>query len=79
MQVVMKCEGNQVYILLMPDSQGDIKFWDLMEWAQRGKILEKGNEIETLDFSHDGKIFATAGKVIFFQQVMVMQCLPTVV
>ncbi|XP_046851466.1 vegetative incompatibility protein HET-E-1-like [Xenia sp. Carnegie-2017] len=48
--------------LVTADSQGDIKFWDLMEWAQRGKILEKGNEIETLDFSHDGKIFATAGK-----------------
>ena len=37
--------------------------WDLTEWAQRKKIYEKGNEIETLDFSHDGKIFATAGKV----------------
>ena len=47
------------------DSQGDITIWDLTEWAQRKKIYEKGNEIETLDFSHDGKIFATAGKVLW--------------
>ena len=46
-----------------PESQGDITVWDLSEWSQKQKIYEKDNEIETLDFSHDGKIFATAGKV----------------
>lgn len=51
------------------DSQGDITIWDLTEWAQRKKIYEKGNEIETLDFSHDGKIFATAGKVMWHVQI----------
>jgi WD40 repeat protein len=45
------------------ESQGDITIWDLTEWTQRRKIYEKGNEIQTMDFSHDGKIFATAGKV----------------
>ena len=52
-----------VNFLFLSDSQGDITVWDLTEWTQRRKIYEKGNEIETLDFSHDGKIFATAGKV----------------
>lgn len=49
-------------ILITTESQGDIVIWDLEEWSQKRKIYEKDNEIETLDFSHDGKIFATAGK-----------------
>lgn len=48
----------------MTESQGDITIWDLDEWSQKRKIYEKDNEIEALDFSHDGKIFATAGKVL---------------
>ena len=50
-------------LTLYIESQGDITVWDLDEWSQKTKIYEKDNEIETLDFSHDGKIFATAGKV----------------
>ena len=52
----------------MIESQGDIIVWDLDEWCQKQKIYEKNNEIETLDFSHDGKIFATAGKVNFLSR-----------
>lgn len=48
--------------LVSADAQGDITIWNLIEWTNQSKIYEKGNEIETLDFSHDGKIFATAGK-----------------
>lgn len=49
-------------VLITAESKGDIIVWDLDEWSQKQKIYEKNNEIEALDFSHDGKIFATAGK-----------------
>lgn len=52
----------------MIESKGDIIVWDLDEWSQKQKIYEKNNEIEALDFSHDGKIFATAGKVNFLSR-----------
>ena len=38
--------------------------WDLESWNVFKTIDEPHNEINALDFSHDGKIFATAGKVI---------------
>lgn len=37
--------------------------WDLETWKSFKKIEEPHNEISALDFSHDGRIFATAGKV----------------
>lgn len=37
--------------------------WDLESWNFFKKVDEPHNEISALDFSHDGKIFATAGKV----------------
>ena len=37
--------------------------WDLESWNVFKKVDEPHNEISALDFSHDGKIFATAGKV----------------
>lgn len=43
--------------------------WDLETWNVFKKVDEAHNEISALDFSHDGKIFATAGKVSC-QQVM---------
>ena len=39
--------------------------WDLESWNVFKKVDEPHNEISALDFSHDGKIFATAGKVSY--------------
>ena len=44
-------------------SNGTISLWDLDSWSLVKSVDERHNEISALDFSHDGKIFATAGKV----------------
>ena len=37
--------------------------WDMEEWHNITSVDEPYNEISALDFSHDGKMFATVGKV----------------
>lgn len=37
--------------------------WNLEDWNVYKTVDEAHNEICALDFSHDGRIFATAGKV----------------
>ena len=37
--------------------------WNLEDWNVFKTVDEAHNEICALDFSHDGRIFATAGKV----------------
>ena len=46
-------------------ADGTMTCWDLESWNFYKKVDEPHNEINTLDFSHDGKIFATAGKVTY--------------
>ncbi|EDO48733.1 predicted protein [Nematostella vectensis] len=48
--------------LMSTTSDGTITCWDLDNWSHMKSVDEPHNEISTLDFSHDGKIFATAGK-----------------
>lgn len=48
--------------LLTGGSDGVLTSWDLENWCKDQSIDEKGNEICALDYSHDAKIFATAGK-----------------
>ena len=50
----------------MLGSDGVLTSWDLENWCKDQSIDEKGNEICALDYSHDAKIFATAGKVLVF-------------
>lgn len=45
-------------------ADGTMTCWDLESWNVFKTVDEPHNEISTLDFSHDGKIFATAGKVL---------------
>lgn len=48
--------------LITASSDGTMTCWDLETWNVFKKVDEAHNEISALDFSHDGKIFATAGK-----------------
>ncbi|XP_031563078.1 uncharacterized protein LOC116298688 [Actinia tenebrosa] len=48
--------------LMSTSSDGTITCWDLNGWCTLSTVDEIQNEISALDFSHDGKIFATAGK-----------------
>lgn len=45
-------------------ADGTMTCWDLESWNVFKTVDEPHNEINALDFSHDGKIFATAGKVL---------------
>lgn len=48
--------------LITASSDGTLSCWDLEAWNVFKTVDEAHNEICALDFSHDGKIFATAGK-----------------
>lgn len=48
--------------LITAGADGMMMCWDLETWKSFKKIEEPHNEISALDFSHDGRIFATAGK-----------------
>ena len=44
-------------------ADGAMTCWDLESWNIFKTINESHNEISAMDFSHDGKVFGTAGKV----------------
>lgn len=48
--------------LITASADGTMTCWDLESWNVFKTVDEPHNEISALDFSHDGKIFATAGK-----------------
>ncbi|CAH3117061.1 unnamed protein product [Porites lobata] len=48
--------------LITARADGTMTCWDLESWNVFKTVDEPHNEISALDFSHDGKIFATAGK-----------------
>ncbi|KAK3751366.1 hypothetical protein QZH41_009310 [Actinostola sp. cb2023] len=48
--------------LMSATSDGTITCWDLDSWCALRSVDEYQNEISALDFSHDGKMFATSGK-----------------
>ena len=60
--------GKTENVLLFGKSlgaDGTMTCWDLESWNVFKKVDEPHNEMSALDFSHDGKIFATAGKVSY--------------
>ncbi|XP_078357929.1 uncharacterized protein LOC144642747 [Oculina patagonica] len=48
--------------LITASADGTMTCWDLESWNFFKKVDEPHNEISAMDFSHDGKIFGTAGK-----------------
>lgn len=48
--------------LITASSDGTMSCWNLEDWNVFKTVDEAHNEICALDFSHDGRIFATAGK-----------------
>lgn len=50
-------------ITCVSGADGTMTCWDLESWNFFKKVDEPHNEISALDFSHDGKVFGTAGKV----------------
>lgn len=49
--------------MFISGADGTMTCWDLESWNIFNKADEPHNEISAMDFSHDGKVFGTAGKV----------------